>query len=589
MAVLGKEVKGDGAEGAAGGGLSEADLADEEKKARVLANDERKKRTLAVRSRLLLDMKKEMDNKQLNATRVANQWRVIMRLSKVESLRKDIEVLSQNHERDVDRNDAIIQMLDRNLVDAEEQYATALRSHLQNIDRLVDLQDSRLLALENEFEGELSSIATEFNDEREQVQRQHAFEKKQLLDIVAAVEAEEEEREAEARQEHEQTREEIRNRGLEEINVLRITLESTIEELERHFEAAHLNYLQQTDQRTQDFKFLTRKDQDLSKEIETKIHRIERLQNSLAHWRAKINQNTRESEERNGALREEKQQISKHFGALKTRMNKFRESQAKRLLDLTRSTSEARKTLKLKLDLAERVLKLAELARRNETQDERVLPFYENSTPSSDKDLDADASASADADADADAGFEEERKAPDGCTDDERDEAEGREADKQDCNKKIQGKGKGQQQSVTKKQTQKQKQNTKKKNATEDPVAAEMLTLKAHAVGPNGKPLDEWNALDVFFKRFNKALLSKLAVDKEKERLAAENRALKALMQQYLDGVSVRPEIMESPNPLLVVNGRINLTKLAAARRGNNHSRPSVVEGNHMVATHRTR
>ena len=58
----------------------------------------------------------------------------------VESLRKDIEILSQNHERDVDRKDAIIQMLDRDLEEAEEQFQMALRSHLQNVDRLIDLQ-----------------------------------------------------------------------------------------------------------------------------------------------------------------------------------------------------------------------------------------------------------------------------------------------------------------------------------------------------------------------------------------------------------------------------------------------------------------
>ena len=83
-----------------------------------------------------------------------------MRLSKVESLRKDIEVVSQNHERDVDRKDAIIQvrqgglgsvhspltlagmcqMLDRDVEEAEEQYQMALRAHLQNIDALIDLQ-----------------------------------------------------------------------------------------------------------------------------------------------------------------------------------------------------------------------------------------------------------------------------------------------------------------------------------------------------------------------------------------------------------------------------------------------------------------
>ena len=36
-----------------------------------------------------------------------------MRLAKTESLKNDIEILSQNHERDIDRKDAILQMLDR--------------------------------------------------------------------------------------------------------------------------------------------------------------------------------------------------------------------------------------------------------------------------------------------------------------------------------------------------------------------------------------------------------------------------------------------------------------------------------------------
>ena len=35
-------------------------------------------------------------------------------------------------------------------------------------------------------------------------------------------------------------REEIRNKNLEDLNVLKITLESQIEELEKHFESAHL-------------------------------------------------------------------------------------------------------------------------------------------------------------------------------------------------------------------------------------------------------------------------------------------------------------------------------------------------------------
>jgi hypothetical protein len=69
---------------------------------------------------------------------------------------------------------------------------------------------------------------------------------------------------------------EIRTKSLDAINVLRITLDSQIEDLEQHFETAHLNYLQNTDTRTTDFKNLTSKDQELSKEIEIKVRQMDR-------------------------------------------------------------------------------------------------------------------------------------------------------------------------------------------------------------------------------------------------------------------------------------------------------------------------
>ena len=49
-------------------------------------------------------------------------------------------------------------MLDRDLEEAEDQFRMALRAHLQNMDKLVDLQDSRLLGLEQEFESELGKL-----------------------------------------------------------------------------------------------------------------------------------------------------------------------------------------------------------------------------------------------------------------------------------------------------------------------------------------------------------------------------------------------------------------------------------------------
>lgn len=270
-------------------------------------------------------------------------------------------------------------MLDRDLEEAEDQFGMALRSHLQNMDKLIDLQDARLLALEQEFEAELSTLESEFDRERRQIVSQHGSEVAELNDIMAAIDAEEQEREAEARQDHEQLREEIRNKNLEEINVLRITLDTQIEDLEQAFENAHWHYLHHTDQRTTEFKNLTRKDQELSKEIEQKIRKIDRLQSSLQTWRMKISQNVKECAQRNSSLMEEKNGIQAHFQNLKSRMNKFRATQKSRLNELTRNANASKNILKDKCELAERILKLAELGRKMETEQEKVTPFYVSS------------------------------------------------------------------------------------------------------------------------------------------------------------------------------------------------------------------
>lgn len=51
--------------------------------------------------------------------------------AKTEVLRKEIEVLSQTHERTINCKDAIIEALNHDLDDAEEQFQTAQRGHIQ--------------------------------------------------------------------------------------------------------------------------------------------------------------------------------------------------------------------------------------------------------------------------------------------------------------------------------------------------------------------------------------------------------------------------------------------------------------------------
>jgi hypothetical protein len=374
MAKIGKQFKGASKEKAGGkkGKLTDEERRMQEEMQRLL-EEERARQAEERRKRKLKERQAQEEKySRVNRLKINNQWRKLMRLVKVEDLRKEIEIISQNHEREVDRKDSIIQMLDRDLEESEEQYQMALRSHLLVVDRLLDLHAQRTKALDYEFEIDLGELSAEFANERGEIQSAHGLHKKELLEIMTLMEREYNEAEEDARQETDGQREEIKNRNAEDYNMLRDTLERVIKRIEEDFDTAHSNYMANTEARTQEFKHLTFRDQQSAKTIDTQTRRLQRLQDWINHWRTKIANNARECEDRNRAMRDEKDAISRHYQDLKARMAKFRDGEARRLQELTLNSRAAIKSLGEKLSKAEAILKLAELNRTMETEREKV-------------------------------------------------------------------------------------------------------------------------------------------------------------------------------------------------------------------------
>ncbi|KAM7537799.1 hypothetical protein Aperf_G00000061532 [Anoplocephala perfoliata] len=71
--------------------------------------------------------------------------------------------------------------------------------------------------------------------------------------------------------------------------------------------------------------------------------------------------------------------------------------------------------------------------------------------------------------------------------------------------------------------------------------------------------LKVYEPLDLFWHRFNKVQLDKLALLKERQILEVENRHLKALVTKYLESLSVNDKVMSEPNTLLIINSKHNL------------------------------
>jgi hypothetical protein len=425
-----------------------------------------------------------------------------MRSGKTKQLKKDVEIISQNHERDVDRKDAILQMLDRDLDEAEEQHQVAVRAHVQNVDKLIGIQLARVEGLGQEFETEVSAIEAEFHAERDQLVDRHTLEKRELQLIVQQVEQEEKQRETVDITEHQSQYELIRNRNIEEDHQMRSNLEEKIDAMREKCHAQLTSYRTTTESSTADYHSYLHRDADLSKKVEKKLRQVERMHQAIQHWKMKIAQNRQECEERNAQLRGEKEQIQKHFQELKARMNRFRAEEKKRLVDLTVNARNCEQGLKTQLELAERILKTAELCRKLDTEREKVVPFYLA------------------------------RDLPD----------------------------------------------LDELNIEDDKLKEEIR----EALADTG--VDEWTYLDCFFKRHNKAYLDLFAVDTERARLEAENNQLRSILKQVLDGVSVNEEVLRAANPLLVVNGKVNLNHMPVTRK---EPKPFVEAAHHSAAHQR--
>ncbi|KAF4677582.1 coiled-coil domain containing 65 [Perkinsus chesapeaki] len=197
---------------------------------------------------------REDQNSKHNANKILESWLKIMRAYKAQQLKRDVEIISQNHERDVDRKDAVLQMLDRDLDEAEEQHQVAIRSVFSDMDTLVEIFQRKLRAQNDKFNRQLLLMKEEFDTERRRLVDQHGQEVAELNSVIEQIDAIEKAREQNDLAEHQSNYEMIRNRDIEEDHQMRSHLEEQIEILKDRCNAQLASYKQATDANTADYK-----------------------------------------------------------------------------------------------------------------------------------------------------------------------------------------------------------------------------------------------------------------------------------------------------------------------------------------------
>lgn len=485
----------------------------------------RKKRENLLKTRLRELQEEEVKMSKWSAREIQMRWVELLRNEKLEELRSEIEILAQTHDKTLDRKNAVIEMLSTDLDEEEEQYRLALRTHLQNVDALIELQNQRTAALEEEFERDLKELRHEFRAERSYIQEKHQQEKEDLMLIMTAMKAEAEEMETEMQTEFSQQKDETRDKNSEEYNVLKQTLETEIMELQHTISHEHDKYMTTAEEKMKQYQDFTKKDAETAERISSQMRKIQRLQESIANWKANLANTIKECEERNKAMKEEKEGTAKHFKELKFQMQKWRKAQEDKLNELVCMARETKKSLEEKSKRAERMLKLSEQCKSLETERERVLNFFN------------------------DQAVDEVQKAV------------------------MQRKEK--QLMATQMMQEEGALDEKRLNETfGKQVATDLAMLKQDGLA------EEWSLLENFWRKYNKVLLDNSAINQEKYHLQNENSKLRALLKQYLDGITVNEDVMGTRNNLLMTSTFKN-TVVPAEKTALGHT---VIEANVVVS-----
>mmetsp|Transcript_4115 Transcript_4115/g.5564 ORF Transcript_4115/g.5564 Transcript_4115/m.5564 type:complete len:523 (-) Transcript_4115:126-1694(-) len=469
-----------------------------DKKPAAGSYNEEMKRWATQAARLKQLIAQETENARVNQRLVTTILRNQLRKQKMDELNDNIAILAQEHQREMDRKDSVLQTLQNRLTEVEDQFLVMQRSHMHKLEILNNMHKTKVRQLEAEFERDLKFVKTEFNDERDYINRSHERMKKELQAIRTSVDARVNANADKAKMNHETIREEIKNKNLQVINELRINLETKIDEMEKEFDDAHKAYVDKTKEKNKDFKRLQESDRRVTQENKRTKRKITKLQTNLQTTKHEIRLNREECKSRNKILAQQREIVSQHCRNLKAKISKLRGQEKQRLEELTVRSRSAQKKNEKNVEVAEKILALMETARKMETEREKVLPFYETTKIS----------------------------------------AEGKEMVAKEGHEFVED----------------------MKHAASTNTAGKKLKAT--------EGYDNWDDLENFHKKYNKVLLDKLAIEQEKLRLQEENRELKMVLQQYLDGITITEDAVNKPNSLMIVNGRVDREMVPVRRIG---------------------
>jgi len=312
-----------------------------------------------------------------NAT-VAMRWADLYEMSSAKTLEEEWRKQQLACQRIITSKDMLIAEFREQLRVKDEEYVNAIKSQANDIDAMIGHMHKQFDDLQMSYRTELEVIEQAFLQERSELMNGNKSEIDALFEKRADLELEFVKRMQERNEDYEERLKTLRQRDAEDYNILKIRLETDIQNLEQHLETMRATYQLNTEKLEYNYRVLVERDVENQHTINAQKRKIAKQREMLSLLKDRYRETDAKFAEENQRLSKEYRNISERYKELQIKFRRFEKTDAEQYSKIWRMNADRVKGVVKELLEADKVINEQQLGLPWKAPDESV--FTEPST-----------------------------------------------------------------------------------------------------------------------------------------------------------------------------------------------------------------
>ncbi|XP_055532837.1 dynein regulatory complex subunit 2 isoform X1 [Wyeomyia smithii] len=364
-----------------GGNKNKLAKMSEEERARYLQHradmeeEARRRKQQLIATFMKNKLKREDAFSRLNLAKINQEWRTILRNIKCKELRNEIELVEKMCKECIENKNGVIRRLLCDLDESEEIYATMLHSHMEKIQKIMDIHNDRLRFLTQLYEIDKKEIIAKYDQEITNYKSKKFGMQKELECVFYGLAERSRLERKQAEEEHMMKKDELKNSMILKLEMITKERERHMEKLWKEFQKVLSTYLRNTEEYRNEYSKLRDQDAKDTQNIQNHYVEVARLSELIGNLRHKLVTIREEHEFNIKQLQKTKAELQERVRNIKQEMKISLKRDEDKMKQLAVCSNDALKYLQNLKKRGTAILQIANFCKKFETENESLLPF----------------------------------------------------------------------------------------------------------------------------------------------------------------------------------------------------------------------